>query len=99
MSFVERLHEARSTMTPSHPWIPILSILNGIIGHDGVARIATDAIFEQLDLPPFKRTPEAAKQIKHIMLQLGWTPVRARSLTARGRAARVRGYARMPSVA
>ena len=98
MSFVERLYEARSIMTPSHPWIPILSILNGTIGHDGVARIATDAIFEQLDLPPFKRTPEAAKQIKHIMLQLGWTPVRARSLTARGRAARVRGYARMPSV-
>jgi hypothetical protein len=30
------------------------------------------------------------------MVDLGWTPVRSRHVTSRGRAARVRGYARMP---
>ena len=95
MSFIERLTEARNTITPLHPWTPVLSTLKGNKSLDGVERIATDAIFEWLDLPPFKRTPEAAKQLKRVMVLLGWTPVRARSLTARGRAARVRGYARM----
>jgi len=37
---------------------------------------------------------EAAKRLKCLMLELGWTPVRARAVTARGRASRVRGYAR-----
>jgi hypothetical protein len=30
-----------------------------------------------------------------LMAELDWVPVRARSVTARGRASRVRGYARM----
>jgi hypothetical protein len=92
-SFVERLRAARS-IKPSHPWTTPLRKIRGQVGHDGVERIATDAVFEQLDLPPFKRTPEAAKRLKGLMVGLGWTPVRARAVTARGRAARVRGYAR-----
>jgi hypothetical protein len=69
--------------------------VRGQIGHDGVERIATDAVFEQLDLPPLKRTPEAAKRLRGLMVELGWVPVRSRHVTSRGRAARVRGYARM----
>jgi hypothetical protein len=42
-----------------------------------------------------QRTPEAAKQLKGVMVELGWTPVRSRHVTSRGRAARVRGYARI----
>ena len=57
-------------------------------------RIPTDRIFDHLDLPSFKRTPEAAKQVRGVMVDLGWTPIRARAVSARGRAARVRGYAR-----
>jgi hypothetical protein len=74
--------------------------IRGQIGlYDGVERIATDAVFEQLDLPRLQRTPEAAKRIKLLMVELGWTPVRSRHVTSRGRAARVRGYARMPILA
>jgi hypothetical protein len=69
--------------------------MRGQVGHDGVEHIATDAIFDHLELPPLKRTPEAAKRLKGLMVDLGWVPVRARAVTARGRAARVRGYARM----
>jgi hypothetical protein len=94
-SFIARLREARSNIKPSDPWTIALRKIRGQIGHDGVERIATDAVFEKLDLPPLKRTPEAAKRIKTIMLELGWTPVRSRHVTSRGRAARVRGYARM----
>src|SRR5450759_4671128 len=93
-SFVERLRASR-TITPSDPWTAPLRNIRGQIGHDGVERIATDAVFEQLDLPPLKRTPEAAKRLKGLMVMLGWTPVRSRHVSSRGRAARVRGYARM----
>jgi hypothetical protein len=95
MSFIEHLQDARKTIKPSDPWTATLRNIRGQIGHDGVERIATDAVFEQLDLPPLKRTPEAAKRLKLLMVDLGWTPVRARHITSRGRAARVRGYARM----
>ena len=59
-----------------------------------VERIPTDRIFEYLDLPPFKRTPEATKQVRGAMVKLGWTPIRARAVSVRGRAARVRWYPR-----
>ena len=94
-SFIERLRATRQAIKPPHPWTTPLRNIRGQIGHDGVERIATDAVFEQLDLPRLQRTPEAAKRVKLLMVDLGWTPVRARAVTARGRAARVRGYARM----
>ena len=96
LSFVERLRVARETLKPTDPWTaPLRNNIRGQIGHDGVERVATDAVFEQLDLPRLKRTPEAAKRLKGLMVDLGWTPVRSRHVTSRGRAARVRGYARM----
>jgi hypothetical protein len=92
-AFVDRLRAAR-TIRPSDPWTIPLRNIRGRVGHDGVARIATDAIFEYLHVPPLKRTPEAAKRLRGLMVELGWTPVRSRHVTSRGRAARVRGYAR-----
>jgi hypothetical protein len=94
-SFVERLRVTRQTIKPADPWIALLANIFGQVGYDGMARISTEAIFEQIDLPPLKRTPEAAKRLKLLMVDLGWTPVRSRHVTSRGRAARVRGYARM----
>ena len=94
-SFIARLRAARSNIKPSDPWTDMLRKVQGRTGSDGVTRIATEAVFDFLDLPRYKRTPEAAKRIKILMLELGWTPVRARHVTSRGRAARVRGYARM----
>jgi hypothetical protein len=95
MSFIESLQNARQNIKPSDPWTAPLRNIRGQLGHDGLERISTDAIFEQLDLPRLQRTPEAAKRLKGLMVELGWTPVRARAVTARGRAARVRGYARI----
>jgi hypothetical protein len=95
MSFIERLRAARSNIKPPHLWTAPLRNIRGQIGYDGLERIATDAVFEQLDLPRLQRTPEAAKRLRGLMVDLGWVPVRARAVTARGRAARVRGYARM----
>ena len=95
MSFIERLQIARSNIKPSDPWTAPLRNIRGQVGYDGVERIATDAVFEHLDLPRLQRTPEAAKRLKGLMVDLGWTPVRSRHVTSRGRAARVRGYARM----
>jgi hypothetical protein len=43
----------------------------GHVGHDGVERIATDAAFEQLDLPPLKQTPEAAKRLRLLTVDMG----------------------------
>lgn len=94
-SFVERLRVTRQTIKPSDPWVALLANIRTEVGHDGVERIATDTVFEQLDLPRLKRTPEAAKRLKLLMVDLGRTPVRSRHVTSRGRAARVRGYARM----
>lgn len=94
-SFIERLHAARSAIKPFDPWADTLRKVRGSVGSDGVRRIATEAVFDLLDLPQFQRTPEAGKRIKMIMLALGWTPVRERHVTSRGRASRVRGYARM----
>jgi hypothetical protein len=93
-SFIEHLRNTRQ-IKPSDPWNAALQKIKGQLGYDGLERISTDAVFEQLDLPRLKRTPEAAKRLRGLMLELGWTPVRARSVTSRGRAARVRGYARM----
>ena len=93
MSFVSRLR-LHQTIKPAHPWAAALRKIHGRRGLDGVERIATDAIFEKLELPPVKRTPEAAKILKGLMVELGWVPVRVRSVISRGYAARVRGYAR-----
>jgi hypothetical protein len=102
MAWTEQLRGARENHTVSeHPWRPILEAIKGEVGRDGVERIATDRLFDLLDvflpegMPRFKRTPEAQKQVKAQMVLLGWCPVRARLVT-RGFAARVRAYARMP---
>lgn len=94
-SFISQLRAVRAAaLKPSDPWTDALRKIRGQIGHDGLERISTDAVFEQLDIVPLKRTPEAAKRLKRLMVDLGWTPLRSRHVTSRGRAARVRGYAR-----
>jgi hypothetical protein len=95
MSFVEQLLAARQSVKPSDPWMSALRNVRGQTGYDRLERIATEAIFEKLEVPLIKRTPEAAKRLRGLMVDLGWTPVRSRHVTSRGRASRVRGYARM----
>jgi hypothetical protein len=65
---------ARETITPSDPWTSALQKIRGQLGRAGVERIATDSVFETLDVPPFKRTPGAAKRLKGLMVELGCPP-------------------------
>ncbi len=97
MSFLQDLQTKRETIAPSDPWLPLLRKLKGESGYyDRTERIATDAVFEYLEMPPFQRTADAAKRLRGLMVRLGWTPVRSRHTTSKGIATRVRGYARMP---
>jgi hypothetical protein len=95
LSFIELLHAAKASVSRVDPWEEQLRRIRGDVGSDGVERISTEGVFDALDLPPFQRTAEAAKRVKALMHSLSWVPVRARHVTSRGRAARVRGYARM----
>jgi hypothetical protein len=95
LSFMQQLDAAKAKIAPVDPWEERLRRLRGDVGSDGVSRISTASVFDALELPPFQRTAEAGKRVKAVMHALGWTPVRARHATSRGRAARVRGYARM----
>lgn len=102
MAWTEQLRAVRENKSvPEHPWRSVLEAIKGEVGRDGVERIATDRLFDLLDvllpegMPRYKRTPAAQKQLKTQMVLLGWCPVRARLVT-RGFAARVRAYARMP---
>lgn len=92
-SWADRLRAER--ITPSDPWSVTLDSIKGRIGSDGVERISTEMVFEWLDVPPFKRTPEMAEKIRGSMVRRGWVPVRTRHATSKGHAARVRGYARL----
>jgi hypothetical protein len=92
-SWADRLRASR--ITPSDPWNVTLDSIKGRLGSDGVERISTEMVFEWLDVPPFKRTPELAERIRGSMVRRGWVPVRARHATSKGHAARVRGYARL----
>jgi hypothetical protein len=95
MSFIERLRDARNNITPSNPWLPLLVKLRGQRGSDGVERLTTEHIFDILDVPLSKRTPQAARTICSAMVALGWSPIRLRSASSRGRSSRVRGYGRL----
>ena len=95
MSFTKMLADRKaSALTPSHPWKPALETLTGRVGSDKIERIATEKAFDALGLLRHERTPDAAKQLKGLMVELGWTAVRTMDVTSRGRASRVRGYAR-----
>jgi hypothetical protein len=98
MPFIDELREARKDSAP-HPWRTALKNLRGQIDGHGVERVAVTAAFEYLDavlpngFPRFKWTPLAARKVKAVLIEIGWTPVRGRQVIG-GRPQRVRGYAR-----
>lgn len=95
MTFVNMLAARKAEVqTPSDPWRTVLEKLSGTIGISKIERVPTDRVFDELGLAKHERTPAAAKRLKEVMMALGWVPVRATHITSRGRAARVRGYAR-----
>jgi hypothetical protein len=96
MSFLEKLRSTRDRIRADakDPWRARLEKLNGKLWDDHVARIATQSVFDYLDVPQGMRTAQACRRLAKIMSELGWTPIRARGLNRSGYRDQVRGWAR-----
>src|SRR3954468_2600507 len=96
MTFIERLRESRdkTRKDAADPWRERLQKLKGKVWDDDVERIATQAVFDYLDVPQGMRTAQGCRRLAKIMNALGWTPIRARGLNRSGYRDQVRGWAR-----
>src|SRR5262245_36367557 len=74
-------------------WEGLLRRLRGKVAADGVERISTNEVFDELEVP-MKRRPSQTVRLSRIMRRLGWTNIRARGLSRGSYRDRVRGYAR-----
>jgi hypothetical protein len=94
--FTEKIRTARDRVRKESvdPWRARLEKLRGRLGDDKVERIATQAIFDYLDLPQGMRTAQASRRLAKMMSELCWTPIRARGLNRSGYRDQVRGWAR-----
>jgi hypothetical protein len=73
----------------SHP----LRKFKGRIAADGVERITTTDVFDELEVPIPRRASETIR-LSRLMRRLGWANVRARGLNPGSYGDRVGGYAR-----
>ena len=95
MSLLGRLQEAKVKMAEgSDPWRLRLERLRGKIGDDGIERIASQAVFDVLEIPQRARGAGAGRRLAKLMRELGWRPIKARGLNQRGLLEQIRGYAR-----
>src|SRR6266566_2100208 len=96
VSWVEMLEQrkAQALARRADPWRAPLERLRGKIGDDGVERIATQAVFDVLEVPQGHRGAGACQRLARLMHELGWRPIRARGLNERGLLEQIRGYAR-----
>jgi hypothetical protein len=78
----------------AEPWRVRLERLRGKVGDDGLERIASQAIFDILEIPQRSRGAGVCRRLAALMRDLGWTPVRVRDLTCGGYKEQVRGYCR-----
>ena len=95
-SFLQQLRDGKEAVRkslPQDPWLAALRKLKGRIGHDGVERIATNDVFDTLEVP-MRRRPSETIRLSRLMRSLGWQNIRARGLNPGSYRDRVRGYAR-----
>ena len=95
-SFLQQLRdgaEAARKATEKHPWEATLRKLKGRVAHDGVERISTNDVFDELEVPMRRRASETVR-LSRLMRRLGWANIRARGLNPGSYRDRVRGYAR-----
>jgi hypothetical protein len=94
VSFVEQLR-AICTAAPSDDlWSAALDGVTGRVEKD-CEYVSTEWLWELLDVPAVKRTPELASRLRTEMVRRRWVPCRRRHATSKGYAARIRGYVRM----
>jgi hypothetical protein len=95
MSFIKVLKEARIQATAkADPWRLRLERLRGKVGYDAIERISTQTVFDVLEVPQRGRNSAACRHLAKLMRELGWHPIKARSLTQNGFRDQVRGWAR-----
>lgn len=95
-SFLQELREGKHAVRnepPEDRWMPTLRRLKGRIGHDGVERISTTDVFDELEVP-IRHRPSQTMRLSKLMRRLGWSNIRARGLNPGSYRDRVRGYAR-----
>ena len=86
--------EAELVARDADPWRLPLERLRGKIGDDGVERIATQAVFDLLEIPQRNRRAGACRRLAKLMRELRWAPIKARGLNQQGLLEQIRGYAR-----
>ena len=96
MSWLGKLDKARSETQArrTDPWRLRLERLRGNVCDDGIERISTQAVFDDLEVLQSNRGPGACRRLAELMRQLGWSPIKARGLNQRGLLEQIRGYAR-----
>jgi hypothetical protein len=94
MSWVGKMKaHAEMAVRDADPWRLRLERLRGKVGDDGVERIATQAVFDLLEIPQRNRRAGACRRLAKLMRSLGWAPIKARGLNQRGFLEQIRGYA------
>lgn len=96
MSFRDLLRQSRAQALARNadPWLVRLEGIRGKVGDEGIERVATQVVFDMLELPQRSRTAGAGRRLAKLMRELGWMPIKARGLTESGFREQIRGYAR-----
>jgi hypothetical protein len=86
-------HRSATTGSNADPWEPALRKIKGPIGQDGIERISTTDVFDELEVP-MRRRPSLTIRLSRVMRKLGWRNIRAHGLNPGSYRDRVRGFAR-----
>jgi hypothetical protein len=95
-SFIEQLRQSANAVRAvgsADPWESTLRRIKGRIGQDGVERISTTDVFDELEVP-MRRRASLTVRLSRVMRKLGWINIRARGLNPGSYRDRVRGFAR-----
>ena len=79
------------------PWRMRLGRIRGSTGDDGLERVTTQLLLDQLEIPQHSRRAGTYRRLAKLMAELGWAAVRVRGLTRGGYLEQVRGYCRLPN--
>lgn len=96
VSWRTRLEQAKAKTAAGavDPWRLPLERLHGKDIGDGIERIATQAVFDFLEVPQVNRRAGACKRLARVLKDLGWNPIKARGLNQAGFRDQIRGYAK-----
>lgn len=94
LPWIKLLRRTKTSFACPDLWRLRLERVRGKVGYDGIERISTQALFDELEVPQQGRSAGACRRLAKLMRDLGWTSVKARTLGQSGFRDQVRGYAR-----